>query len=218
MRRSESRPSMRSALPRPRRPRAPFAALGMMLPAACAFAAWPAPPASVFIDVVDLSSLQRRSIAGPPAVDAGDAERAAPGLHWRLRAGAADERFGAGLPAANAALRAADFRPLFSAGAAWTLPRDWTLTLAPSLARERDADGRRRPAHLLAATVAREWTPRLRTVFELAACAGGGGPRAEADAGISFTAGSLQIAAMLSRGAGAGTPAPRSALRLSAGF
>jgi hypothetical protein len=149
------------------------------------------------------------------------------GVRWRVRGGDAGWLPGvawlaeAETPAGGPAFRAADAHPSLRATAAWALPDDWTLAITPGVFRDRDDDGRHHACGLLAATMGRAWTPRLRGFVELAArgASGDRGARTDADMGLAFSATqALQVAAVMSRGVASGTPDPRAGLSVSARF
>lgn len=149
------------------------------------------------------------------------------GVRWRVRGGDAGWLPGvawlaeAETPTGGPAFRGADAHPSLRATAAWALPDGWTLAVTPGIFRDRADDGHHHACGLLAATMGRAWTPRLRAFVELAArgASGDRGARTDADLGLAFSATqALQVAAVLSRGVASGTPDPRAGLSVSARF
>jgi hypothetical protein len=97
------------------------------------------------------------------------------GAKWRVRGGdagwlpgvawLADVETNNGSPA----FRGRDFRPSLRATAEWELRRNLSLSVMPGIYRERDDDtGRHYAAGVLAVTLGKAWTPRLRTFVEVA--------------------------------------------------
>ena len=96
------------------------------------------------------------------------------GAQWRVHGGdagwlphvawLADVETTMGSPA----FRDRNFRPSLRATAQWELPQQLSLGVMPGVYRDRGDDGRHYAAGVLAVTLGKSWTPRLRSFVELA--------------------------------------------------
>jgi hypothetical protein len=145
------------------------------------------------------------------------------GARWSLRAGNAGGFAGtpwlAGGGGASNAWRAAGVRPSARATAEWSLPQDFSLGLTPAILVDRDADGRRRAAGLLAVTLGKTWSSHWHGLVGLTGRAGGADVPVALDAGLAYRASdTLQFDFSLSHGLGGGAPDVQAGLGLSTRF
>jgi len=145
------------------------------------------------------------------------------GARWSLRAGNAGGFAGtpwlAGSGGSSSAWRAAGVRPAARATAEWSLPQDFLLGLTPAVLVDRDAEGRRHAAGLLALTLARNWSPHWRGLVGLTGKAGSADAPLALDAGVAYRAGgALQFDFSVSHGLGGGAPSAQAGLGLSTVF
>jgi hypothetical protein len=136
--------------------------------------------------------------SGAPATLAGWADTAV-GLKWHL-ADQQGEGFGAApslgvllhadLPSGSRELRGHGVRPSLRLAAEWELPGGYSFGVMPGLAQESDEQGKRYGYGILAATVGKEFSERLRGFVELAAPqiarVSHGGTQASFDTGLAY--------------------------------
>ncbi|MDO9356321.1 MAG: transporter, partial [Solirubrobacteraceae bacterium] len=97
------------------------------------------------------------------------------GLKWHMRDG--DEAAGTpgiawlahlDLETGSSAFRGQGVRPSLRMVAEWELPNEMAIGVMPGLMLDRDADGKRFAAGILAVTLSKGWTPAWRTFVEVA--------------------------------------------------
>lgn len=152
------------------------------------------------------------------------------GATWRVRGGdagwlpgvawLADVETNGGRPAFGGPY----FRPSLRATAEWRLPQDMTLGLMPGVYRDRDDEsGHHYAAGVMAVTLGKSWTPRLRSFVEVAGERLGqsqrDGSSIDFDTGLAFRATqSLQMNMVVSHTLSGTSQSVRAGLSLSSRF
>ena len=168
---------------------------------------------------VTLESLESTS---PPSADAPESDLFS-SARWHLRAGNAGGFAGsswlAGGGDPSAGWRSAGLRPSARATAEWTLPQDFSLGVTPGLLLDRDEDGRRHAAGVLAVALGKSWSANWRGLVGLTGKTAGGDVPLTLDAGLAYRASdALQFDFSLSHGVAGGAPDVQAGLGLSARF
>jgi len=129
-------------------------------------------------------------------VQDGDEAQGLPGMAWLLHLDA---------DTGSSAFRGQGIRPSLRFVGEWDLPHEMSVGVMPGLVMDRNADGKRFVAGILAVTLGKVWTPAWRTFVELAgqqiASKSNGGSVVTFDAGATYLVNdSLQLDVSLSRG------------------
>jgi hypothetical protein len=129
-------------------------------------------------------------------VQDGDEAKGVPGMAWLLHLDA---------DTGNSAFRGQGIRPSLRFVGEWDLPHEMSVGVMPGLVMDRNAEGKRFVAGILAVTLGKGWTPAWRTFVELAgqqiASKSNGGSVVTFDAGATYLVNdSLQLDVSLSRG------------------
>jgi hypothetical protein len=126
----------------------------------------------------------------------GDEDKGVPGMAWLVHLDA---------DTGNSAFRGQGIRPSLRFVGEWDLPHEMSVGVMPGLVMDRNAEGKRFVAGMLAVTLGKGWTPAWRTFVELAgrqiASRRNGGSVVTFDAGATYLVNdSLQLDVSLWRG------------------
>jgi len=111
----------------------------------------------------------------------GNEERGTPGIAWLAHLD---------VDSGSRAFRGQGVRPSLRAVAEWELPHELSVGVMPGFVVDKNAEGQRFVAGILAVTVGKSWTPRFRSFIELAgqqlASRKNGGSVVTLDAGVAY--------------------------------
>lgn len=167
-------------------------------------------------------TLESTDITPASPDDAADADLFS-GARWHLHAGNAGGFAGtpwlAGAGTPSAGWRSAGSRPSARATAEWSLPRDFSFGVTPGLLLDRDDDGKRHAAGVLALALGKTWSANWRGLVGLTGKAAGGDVPLTLDAGLAYRAtDALQFDFSLSHGVAGGAPDVQAGIGLSSRF
>jgi Putative MetA-pathway of phenol degradation len=132
----------------------------------------------------------------------GDEAQGTPGIAWLLHVD---------VDSGSSAFRGQGLRPSLRAVAEWDLPQGFSVGVMPGLVADKNADGRRFVAGILAVTVGKSWTPEWHSFIELAgqqlASHRNGGSVVTLDAGLAYlVTESVQLDLAFARGLTSSSP------------